>query len=131
MDAYKVAKAMTPFTADDKCRTRQQKDLLAYVRELTTRMPELNDFRNYRQHDFDVRLLNLCEPTPTDGDRNTHTPTKAREDLATVIALTVKGNTAGIVQDAEDTIDGITTFGKLSRQSVPRARRRARRPPRE
>ena len=39
MDAFKVAKAMTPFTVDDKCHAHQQNDLLAYVRELTTRMP--------------------------------------------------------------------------------------------
>ena len=104
---------MAPFTVDDKCRTHQQKDLLAYVRELTTRIPELNALRNYRQDDFDVTLLNLCEPTPKDGDRNTHAPTKAREDVATVLALAVEGNAAVIVQGAGDTTDGIAIFGKL------------------
>ena len=59
MDAFKVAKAMTPFTIDSECRARQQKDLLAYVRELTTRIPELNFLRNYRQYDFDVALADF------------------------------------------------------------------------
>ena len=54
MNAFKVAKAMTPFTVHSKSRALQQKDLLAYVCELTTRVPELNLLRKYRQHDFDI-----------------------------------------------------------------------------
>ena len=41
MDAFKVAKAMTTFTADNKTRKLQQQHFRAYVHELTTRMPEL------------------------------------------------------------------------------------------
>ena len=113
MDAYKVAKAMTPFSVDNKTRAQQQKDLLAYVRELATRAPYLSCLRDFRQFDFDLTLLDFCEPTPKDGNSGTHAPTKAREDLAIILALTVKGNAAVIVQDAENASDGAAIFAKL------------------
>ena len=115
MDAFKVAKAVTPFTADDKCSTCQQKDLLAYVRELATWVPELIALHNYRQHDFDIALADFSVPTPKDGGRSTHGPTETREDLATILALTVKDNAAVIVQDAEGATDGAAIFCKLAK----------------
>ena len=63
MDAFKVAKAMVPFTADNKSRALQQQDLLAYVREQTTRTPELNSIRKCHRHDFNIGLANFSEPT--------------------------------------------------------------------
>ena len=89
--------------------------MLAYVRELTTRLPVVNALRNYRQHDFDIRLLELCEATPRGGDRDTHAPTQAREDLSTVLALMAKGNAAAVVQDAEDATGGTAIFAKLAK----------------
>ena len=115
MDALKVARAVTPFTVDNKCHALQQKDLLAYVRELTT---QLNFPRNYRQHDFDIALIALAdfyEPMPKDGGRSTHAPTKTREDLATVLALTMKDNASAIVQDTDDETNGVAIFGKLAK----------------
>ena len=104
---------MAPFTIDNKCRTRQQKDPLAYVRELATRVPELNALRNYHQHDFDITLADFSEPTPEGKDRSTHEPTKTRENLATILALMVKGNAAAIVQDTDDATGGVAIFCKL------------------
>ena len=112
-DAYRAAKAMTPFTVDANSRTRQHTALLAYMRELTTRMPGLHELRRYRDHDFDISVLTISEPMPTDGDRNTHAPTKAHEDLATVLALTVQGDAAVIVQDADDPTNGVAIIAKL------------------
>ena len=83
------------------------------MRELTTRLPVVNALRNYRQHDFDIRLLELCEATPRGGDRDTHAPTQAREDLSTVLALMAKGNAAAIVQDAGGATNGVAIFGKV------------------
>ena len=99
MNAFKVARAMATFTVDNKSRALQQQDLLAYVRELTTRMPELNFLREYREHDFDIEWADFSTPTPTDGDRITHAPIKTRQDPANVFTPTVKGNAAAIVQD--------------------------------
>ena len=113
INVFKVAKAMTPFTADNKSRALQQKDILANVRELTTRIPELNFLRKYRQHNFDIELADVYEPTPNDGDRSTHAPTETREGLTTVFALIVKGNAAAIVQDADDATNGVAIFCKL------------------
>ena len=113
MDAFKVAKAMTPFTVDNKCRARQQKDLLTYMRELATRVPELNVLRHCHQHDFDITLTDFSEPTPEGRDRSTHEPIKTRENLATILALTVKGNAKVIAQDADDAADGAAIFCKL------------------
>ena len=59
LNAFKTAKAMAPFTVDNKSRTLQQQDLLAYVRELTTRIPELNFLRKHPQHDFDIELADF------------------------------------------------------------------------
>ena len=113
IDAYRVAKAMTPLTVDAKSHTRQQMALLVYTRELTTRMPELHELRIYREHDFDISLLTISEPTPADGSRSTHTPTNIREDLATVFAPTVQDNAAIIVQDADDPTNGVAIFARL------------------
>ena len=52
---------------------------------------------------------------PKNGDRSTHAPTKTREDLATALALTVKGNAAVVVQDAEDVTNGVAIFCKLAK----------------
>ena len=57
----------------------------------------------------------FSEPTPKGGDRSTHAPTKTREDLATVLALTVKGNAAVIVQDAGGATNGVAISWKLVR----------------
>ena len=110
--AYRVAKAMTPFTVDAKGRTRQQADLIAYMRELATRMPELHELRRYREHDFDINLRTIPEPTPAGCSRSTHAPTKTREDLAIVLALTATGNAAAIVQDADDPTNGVAIFAR-------------------
>ena len=112
IDAHRVAKAMTPFTVDTKSRTRQQTVLLAYMRELIAQMPGLHGLRRYREHDFDVSLLNISESTPAGGSRSTHAPTKTREDIATVLALTVQGNAAIIVQDADDPTNGVAIFAR-------------------
>ena len=113
IDAYRVAKSMTLITADAKSCTRQQADLLAYMRELITRMPELHELRRYHEHDCDISLLTISEPTPADGSRSTHTPTNIREDLATVFAPTVQDNAAIIVQDADDPTNGVAIFARL------------------
>ena len=113
MDAFKVANAMTPFTVNNTSRALQQQDLIAYVRELTTWMHKLNLLRKYREHDFDIELADFFAPTPTHGDWSTQAPTKTRQDLATVLALTVKGNAAAIVQDACDATNGVAIFRKL------------------
>ena len=124
MDALKTAKAMTPFTADNKTRVLLQQGLLAYVRELTTRVPELDCLTRYREHNFDITPASFYEPTPGDGDRNDHAPTRIRQDLATVLALTARGNAAIIVHDAEDTADGVAIFRKLVKAHGQFGRRR-------
>ena len=116
--AYRVAKAMTPLTVDAKSRTRQQTALLAYMRELTTRTPGLHELRRYRGHDFDISVLIISEPAPTDGDRNTHALTKAREDSATFLALTVQDNAAVIMHDADDPTNSAAIIAKLIKSYV-------------
>ena len=96
-DVFKIARAMAVYTADDKTRANQQKDWLAYVRELTTRLPAVKDLRHFRKYGFDINMLDIAEATPAGEDRNTHAPTAAREDLATILSLTAKGNAAIIV----------------------------------
>ena len=76
-------------------------------------MPELNYLRRYREHDFDITLAGFYEPTPGDGDRNSHAPTRIRQDLETVLALTAQGNAVIIEHDAEDTTNGAAIFCKL------------------
>ena len=78
-------------------------------------MSELNFLRKYSEHDFDIELADLSTPTPSDGDRSTHASTKTCHDLATVLVLTVKGNTAAIVQDAGDENNGVAIFCKLAK----------------
>ena len=76
-------------------------------------MPALRELRNYRDHDFDWSVLGISEPTPEDGDRETHAPTRAREDLAIILSLMVHGNAAAIVQDANDPTEGVAIIAKL------------------
>ena len=115
MDALKTAKAMTPVTVDNKNRALQQQDLPAYVRELITRVPELNYLRRYREHNFDIKLAGFYEPMPVEGDRSNHAPTRIRQDLATILASTVKGNAASIVHDADDATGSVAIFCKLAK----------------
>ena len=107
IDALKTAKAVVPFTVDNKSRALQQQGLLAYVRELATRMPEFNSPRKYQEHDSDTRLAGFYEPMLKDGNRSTHAPTRTHQDLATALALTVKGNAAAIVHNADYATDGV------------------------
>ena len=44
---------------------------------------------------------------------STHAPTKTSQDPATILVLTVKGNTAAIVHDPGDATDGVAIFFKL------------------
>ena len=65
------------------------------------------------QHDFGIKLAGFYEPTPTEGGRSNHALTRVRQDLATILALTVKRNVAYIVHDADEATDGVAIFGKL------------------
>ena len=78
-------------------------------------MPELSALRNYRQHDFDIALADFSRPTPDSKGRSTHEPTKTRENLAIIIALTVKGNVEAAVQDAGGATGGVAIFCKLAK----------------
>ena len=42
-------------------------------------------------------------------------PTKTRQDLVTVLALTVKGNAVAIVQDVGGATNGVAVFYKLAK----------------
>ena len=115
MGALKTAKAVTPFTVGNKSRALQQQGMLAYVRELATQVPELKFRRRCQQHDFDIKLAGFYEPMPVEGDRSNHAPTRIRQDLATILASTVKGNAASIVHDADDATGSVAIFCKLAK----------------
>ena len=112
-DPYKVAKALAHFTSDNKSWVLQQQSFPDYVRELATRAPSLRILRRYRESGFDSRLADSAAPTPDGQDRSTHAPTKTHGSLAIILALTVKGNAAIIVQEADDPTDGLAIFDKL------------------
>jgi len=113
-DPYKVAKAMNKFTVDNTARAQRPAALLAYIRELCVRMDELKELRTYRDFDFDIKTLTLAEQTPTPTANNSsHAPTTARADLAIVLMLTVIGNAATLIEDANDTTDGLAMIAKL------------------
>ena len=114
-NVYNVAEKLTNFNPDNKTRAQQQTEWLGYSRELTTRMPATEPLNDYRRLGFSFGMLDISEATPTGETSETHDPTRIRHELAIVLRLTIKGTAAMIVQEADDSKDGVAIFETLTK----------------